>query len=569
MSAGDLVNNLGKLELKLKQINFRNFRRSELLSGILDIYISIYGYVFSSFNQELSKLVASHKLELYGKTNKRFVHNLYLIVRDILNYKPPITKDIFLSNYGFVEMKMIMCTQILQLVLAKCKELSSSDKTKKNYRKYGSFSSLSTPGDKGKNNIKNVSDCENANNVTTSVKSGCKKNEPHGSMLPSMQRNISSQVNEISENAYKSKTTTAKQNNFLSHHHLSSNYFKLFSDNGEIPRHVNDCTISKNPVSKCNVARSSYSKCKAVVLEKQEPPPQEVDIKVLKGPLQINDGFSGVLRIIPPEELSCDDVSFCQNSILNARNLVSKNLTENTTSINATIIIPGSDITTTAIIPKYTENDIHVTTPGSEGSLLTFLTSSTITKLPKVCPVMTATLPVCSSTTEQKYSLKSTAPTESSSTILKHSNENNQLKGIALSTSNNSYAVGTMKVADVQNPKSYHSERIQTVKVLSQIKNLSQNLTGCTETLQQIQQRSQQWNTQNMFLDSSEEIKENISTPNRETIPDKLKCVIKQDNVDLSKKKNENQTSQLDHWIAKMNLLECAVKSLESKFKSL
>ncbi|XP_029636516.1 uncharacterized protein LOC115211909 [Octopus sinensis] len=122
MSAGDLVNSLGKLESKLKQVKFPNYRRSDFLSGTLDVYLAVYGYVFSSFNCEFSKAIAERGLELYGKTNKHFVDNLYRIVRDVLCYKPPITKNMFLIDRAFIEMKMIMCTHILDLVLQKCKE---------------------------------------------------------------------------------------------------------------------------------------------------------------------------------------------------------------------------------------------------------------------------------------------------------------------------------------------------------------------------------------------------------------------------------------------------------------
>lgn len=125
MSAGDLVNSLGKLESKLKQVKFPNYRRTDFLSGTLDIYLAVYGYVFSSFNCEFSKAIAERGLELYGKTNKHFVDNLYRIVRDVLCYKPPITKNMFLTDRAFIEMKMIMCTHILNLVLQKCKEFTT------------------------------------------------------------------------------------------------------------------------------------------------------------------------------------------------------------------------------------------------------------------------------------------------------------------------------------------------------------------------------------------------------------------------------------------------------------
>ena len=45
------------------------------------------------------------------------------VLRDLFSYKPPITKDQFFSR-GFAERKVIMCTEILQLVKDKAAELN-------------------------------------------------------------------------------------------------------------------------------------------------------------------------------------------------------------------------------------------------------------------------------------------------------------------------------------------------------------------------------------------------------------------------------------------------------------
>lgn len=582
MSAGDLVNNLGKLEQKLKQVNFRNFRRSELLSGTVDIYISIYGYVFSDFSRELSKLIASHELELYGKTSKRFVDNLYLIVRDILHYKPPINKEMLLSNCGFVEMKMIMCTEILELVLAKCKELISSENKRKICRKPG-YLPLSVPGNnanKNNNNIKHVSGNKHATNTTVS------KREP-------LQHKISIQANEkklkaVTETENTDKTTKVKSSHLFCH--LSSNYSRLSGDqvSSEIPRHSksNDCAIAKNPVSKCSVAPSSYSKSKSVVLEKQGLPRQKVRIKVLKGPLQINDGFSGVPMIIPPEKLSSSNhVSFYQDSVPNIKSsgILSPTKPTEQGTINATVPVSVVNITTTTI-PKSRENAVTITTSGLKDGGFTDLTSSTSTiinhtrnKPRKVHrPVAADTMPKYTNTSISILTTpaEDTAPAESklmeNTAVLKPPDANNQPQKMNLLTYCGSYAVGSTKVASVQNLKASNNDRSQTENVLSQIKDLSQNLTSSAEALQQMRERSHQWDMQKAFLNCSGQNKENTPTLNNKTVPGMSGGKIKQDSVDLDKtKESEDPTHQLDYWIAKMNLMECAVKSLESKFKSL
>ena len=47
----------------------------------------------------------------------------FQILRDIFSYRPPITKDQFFAK-GFAERKVIMCTEVLQHVIAKNKQLN-------------------------------------------------------------------------------------------------------------------------------------------------------------------------------------------------------------------------------------------------------------------------------------------------------------------------------------------------------------------------------------------------------------------------------------------------------------
>jgi hypothetical protein len=49
------------------------------------------------------------------------------ILRDLFHYKPPITKEQFF-NSGFVERKIIMCTDVLKLVQQKNKSLQPPKK---------------------------------------------------------------------------------------------------------------------------------------------------------------------------------------------------------------------------------------------------------------------------------------------------------------------------------------------------------------------------------------------------------------------------------------------------------
>ena len=58
-----------------------------------------------------------------------FIYFFLQVLRDCFNYKPPITKEQFFSA-GFVEKKVIMCTEILQVVRNKHQVLKPKDKVK-------------------------------------------------------------------------------------------------------------------------------------------------------------------------------------------------------------------------------------------------------------------------------------------------------------------------------------------------------------------------------------------------------------------------------------------------------
>ena len=69
-------------------------------------------------------------IELYGKTDFRFMEGIYKVLRDVFSFKPPISKQQFFSPASFVEQKVIMCTKILQLVQAKSKKQQTSKNSK-------------------------------------------------------------------------------------------------------------------------------------------------------------------------------------------------------------------------------------------------------------------------------------------------------------------------------------------------------------------------------------------------------------------------------------------------------
>ncbi|XP_060602091.1 uncharacterized protein LOC132755267 isoform X2 [Ruditapes philippinarum] len=123
MTTGDISNNIRKMRSRLKEIKYSDtFDVNLLAEGQPAAYLPIYHYAFTNYSQPLAQLILDKGIELFGKSDARFMEAVYKILRDVFVYKPPITKEQFFAK-GFAERKVIMCADILQLVKQKHKEL--------------------------------------------------------------------------------------------------------------------------------------------------------------------------------------------------------------------------------------------------------------------------------------------------------------------------------------------------------------------------------------------------------------------------------------------------------------
>lgn len=125
-----------------------------LALGKASALLPIYHYAFTTYSCAIAELIAGTDTELYTKTDLRFMEGCYKvykhmlqleqnsnllfkcfsskyhvlgtlilqILRDLFHYKPPITKEQFF-NSGFVERKIIMCTEVMKLIQKKNKSL--------------------------------------------------------------------------------------------------------------------------------------------------------------------------------------------------------------------------------------------------------------------------------------------------------------------------------------------------------------------------------------------------------------------------------------------------------------
>lgn len=119
MTTGDLKNNLRKLQVEVKAIKYdKDLNIDGLSKGQPSALLPLYHYVFLDYSRQVAQVISDLNVELSGKTDLRFVESMYKVLREVFAYKPPITKEQFFAA-GFVERKVIMCTEILSLVKLK------------------------------------------------------------------------------------------------------------------------------------------------------------------------------------------------------------------------------------------------------------------------------------------------------------------------------------------------------------------------------------------------------------------------------------------------------------------
>lgn len=158
MSTGDVKNNIRKLQYELRKVKYPfDIDSDGLLSASWDTLQPIYKYIFSQYSPVITEEVQLRLgFDLSSRVHSRFLEGLYRVLRDIYQYKPPITKEQLCAN-GFVERKIMMCTEVVKMVQNHLSDITSrqaksailsygsSDKVLPSYRKCGPFENDSEP----------------------------------------------------------------------------------------------------------------------------------------------------------------------------------------------------------------------------------------------------------------------------------------------------------------------------------------------------------------------------------------------------------------------------------------
>ena len=97
------------------------------------------------YSLPLANCIMAQGFELYSKSDLRFIHGVYGVLRNLLHFQPKLTKEQFLSN-GYAERKVILAHNLLCLCQARHKQLiTSANKGSVGSKKFSSLSARCSP----------------------------------------------------------------------------------------------------------------------------------------------------------------------------------------------------------------------------------------------------------------------------------------------------------------------------------------------------------------------------------------------------------------------------------------
>eukprot|EP00761_Pharyngomonas_kirbyi_P000144 gb/GECH01000144.1/.p1 GENE.gb/GECH01000144.1/~~gb/GECH01000144.1/.p1 ORF type:complete len:452 (+),score=100.42 gb/GECH01000144.1/:1-1356(+) len=122
-STGDINNNVYKLRTELKSIKYMGkFDLEGVLSGNISAFLPFIHHTFLEFSRLVAKHLASQNIELYGKSEHRFLENIYKALRAVFNYTPLLSLTQLRSD-GFAERKVMLVYDMIRLCKDKHNEL--------------------------------------------------------------------------------------------------------------------------------------------------------------------------------------------------------------------------------------------------------------------------------------------------------------------------------------------------------------------------------------------------------------------------------------------------------------
>lgn len=107
-----------------------DFDLEGLAKGNPQSLLPLYNHLFTNYNSTFTEEVLNVVGDvLSAKSDVRFMESVYKILRDMLNFKPSMTKEQFFTLNNFAERKIIMCIEIMRIVRERCRFLGPKNPT--------------------------------------------------------------------------------------------------------------------------------------------------------------------------------------------------------------------------------------------------------------------------------------------------------------------------------------------------------------------------------------------------------------------------------------------------------
>lgn len=109
MATGDIRNNLKMLSAEIRSVKTPSalVNLEGMMAGDPEVYLPIYDYLFQWYSTRLANEILRKDLKLppYKHNRTKFLETMYLVLRELFQWKPPLSTSQFFSS-GFAEKKV-------------------------------------------------------------------------------------------------------------------------------------------------------------------------------------------------------------------------------------------------------------------------------------------------------------------------------------------------------------------------------------------------------------------------------------------------------------------------------
>ena len=142
-TTGDLKNSVEKLLREVRKMKLQIEPDIEgWLLGLPSSLLPIFHAALFHYSLPLAKYLMKQGHSLYGKSDLKFIHGAYQVMRNEFHYQPRLTETQFLTN-SYVERKLMITGDFLRLCQEKHGELAYCSKKRRLVSDQASFHCVS------------------------------------------------------------------------------------------------------------------------------------------------------------------------------------------------------------------------------------------------------------------------------------------------------------------------------------------------------------------------------------------------------------------------------------------